>query len=157
MYGRKWNEVLRDTNRWFNESNVRWRRSRQSWRFAENLFPHFSYKFFTYKNIPAITYESLTNQLTKHGGLLENLSISIDRWLVPNNPETSHAKHRMNLPHQLSAPYIKNNSVYLVFVTLFVSFNLFLFITRGIKFWFKTRSFLVVIARACGKPQFIYF
>lgn len=113
---------------------------------------------FHFTNFSAITYESLTNQLTKHGGLLENLSISIDRWLVPVNPEASaHAKKRMNLPHQLSAPYIKNNSVYLVFVTLFILFNLFLFITRGIKFWIKTRSLLVVFARACGKPQFFVY
>jgi NADPH oxidase 5 len=99
----------------------------------------------------------LTNQLTKHSGLLENLSISIDRWLVPITPEPSSAsKKRMNLPHQLSAPYIKNNSTYLIFVTLFLLFNLFLFITRGLKFWIKTRSLLVVFARACGK-KIIYF
>lgn len=110
------------------------------------------------EHVGTITYESLTAQLTKHGGLLENLSISIDRWLVPVTPEaTSHAKKRMNLPHQLSAPYIKNNSVYLVFVTCFILFNLFLFITRGYKFWIKTHSWLVVIARACGKPHFAAF
>lgn len=110
------------------------------------------------EHVGTITYESLTAQLTKHGGLLENLSISIDRWLVPVTPEaTSHARKRMNLPHQLSAPYIKNNSVYLVFVTCFILFNLFLFITRGYKFWIKTHSWLVTIARACGKPQFCIF
>lgn len=105
-----------------------------------------------------ITYEALTNQLTKHSGLLENLSISIDRWLVPITPEATQAsKKRMNLPHQLSAPYIKNNSTYLVFVTLFILFNLFLFITRGLKFWIKTRSLLVVVARACGNIFTSYF
>jgi len=30
-----------------------------------------------------ITFEALKAQLTKHEGLLQNLSISIDRWLVP--------------------------------------------------------------------------
>lgn len=30
--------------------------------------------------ISAITYEALTNQLTKHGGLLENLSIRLTSW-----------------------------------------------------------------------------
>ena len=30
-----------------------------------------------------ITFDALKAQLTKHEGLLQNLSISIDRWLVP--------------------------------------------------------------------------
>lgn len=100
--------------------------------------------------ILAITYEALTNQLTKHGGLLENLTISIDRWLVPCPKESKAAHHSMNrLPHQLSAPYIKNNSIYLIFVTVFLLFNAFLFISRA--FQFRKSNFLVILARACGK------
>jgi hypothetical protein len=99
----------------------------------------------------AITYEALTNQLTKHGGLLENLSISIDRWLVPMTQDKCKkgAKQHMPLPHQLSAPYIKNNYVYLIFMCLFIAFNLFLFITRA--YQFRKSNILVIFARACGQ------
>ena len=103
---------------------------------------------------PAITYEALTNQLTKHGGLLENLSISIDRWLVPL-PQAGKGKksdHMHRLPHQLSAPYIKNNYVYLIFMCLFVFVNLFLFITRA--YQFRKSNYLVIFARACGRKEF---
>ena len=37
-------------------------------------------------NNNGITFEALKAQLTKHEGLLQNLSISIDRWLVPPKP-----------------------------------------------------------------------
>lgn len=98
----------------------------------------------------AITYEALTNQLTKHGGLLENLSISIDRWLVPmpqdHGKKTNHQMHR--LPHQLSTPYIKNNYVYLIFMCLFIFVNLFLFFMRA--YQFRKSNYLTIFARACG-------
>jgi NADPH oxidase 5 len=97
----------------------------------------------------------LTNQLTKHGGLLENLSISIDRWLVPVPQENGKKKHQINLPHQLSKPYIKNNSIYLIFVTIFMLVNATLFITRA--FQFRKSNFLVIFARACGEILSLIF
>ena len=38
-------------------------------------------------NNNGISFEALKAQLTKHDGLLQNLSISIDRWLVPPKPK----------------------------------------------------------------------
>ena len=38
-------------------------------------------------NSGGITFDALKAQLTKHDGLLQNLSISIDRWLVPPKPK----------------------------------------------------------------------
>lgn len=101
-----------------------------------------------------ITYEALQNQLTKHGGLLENLSISIDRWLVPLPQESDKKKsgHTHRLPHQLSTPYIKNNIVYLAFVCVFLIVNLTLFVTRAIQF--RKSNYLVIFARACGEMDF---
>lgn len=124
------------------------------------------------ENRGAITYEALTNQLTKHGGLLENLSIrlkfmklyqfwnwmnftlfySIDRWLVPCPHEMGKkpSDHSMKrLPHQLSTPYIKNNHIYLIFVSIFTFINVFLFITRAIQY--RKSNFFVIMARACGE------
>uniref|UniRef100_A0A1B0DLE8 EF-hand domain-containing protein n=1 Tax=Phlebotomus papatasi TaxID=29031 RepID=A0A1B0DLE8_PHLPP len=99
-------------------------------------------------NRGAITYEALKNQLEKHGGLLENLSISIDRWLVPLPQETTR-KVKKPLPHQLTTPYLKNNYVYLSFLCLFVAINIGLFISRAIQY--RESNGFVILARACGK------
>ncbi|XP_049548260.1 NADPH oxidase 5-like [Anopheles darlingi] len=102
-------------------------------------------------NRGAITYEALKNQLEKHGGLLENLSISIDRWLVPLPQDDAKKKKRQSkpLPHQLTAPYIKNNYVYLSFLTIFTLINVGLFISRAIQY--RQSNGFVILARACGQ------
>ncbi|XP_063702706.1 NADPH oxidase 5 [Culicoides brevitarsis] len=114
----------------------------------------------------AITYEALKNQLEKHGGLLENLSISIDRWLVPLPQEAitgvnKSVKNKRNksfvqtvkekLPYQLTAPYMKNNYVLVVFVVLYTLINAGLFISRGIQYANKGANIFVIFARACGQ------
>uniref|UniRef100_A0A1B0CH89 EF-hand domain-containing protein n=2 Tax=Lutzomyia longipalpis TaxID=7200 RepID=A0A1B0CH89_LUTLO len=99
-------------------------------------------------NRGAITYEALKNQLEKHGGLLENLSISIDRWLVPLPQETTR-KVKKPLPHQLTTPYLKNNYVYLSFLCLFIAINVGLFISRAIQY--RESNGFVILARACGQ------
>lgn len=76
---------------------------------------------------------------------------SIDRWLVPGQQEAhmKDARHLNRLPHQLSAPYIKNNSIYLIFVIIFTLVNVTLFITRAIQY--RKSNFSVIFARACGE------
>jgi hypothetical protein len=97
----------------------------------------------------AITYEALTKQLMKHDGLLENLSISIDRWLVPAPKINNGYAKKKPLPHQLSVPYIKNNYVYVMFLALFIIVNLALFVSRAIQY--RKSNYFVIFARACGK------
>lgn len=101
----------------------------------------------------AITYEALKNQLEKHGGLLENLSISIDRWLVPPKPKPHNTSVCGKLsalkPYQLSIPYMRNNYVYLSFLFIFLAVNFGLFVSRAIQYR-KTNCF-VIFARACGQ------
>lgn len=103
-----------------------------------------------------ITYEALKNQLEKHGGLLENLSISIDRWLVPPKPKAPPASFLGKLialrPYQLTRPYLKNNYVYLIFLAAFVILNLGLFISRAVQYHNYGANGYVIVARACGKP-----
>ncbi|XP_015430140.1 PREDICTED: NADPH oxidase 5 [Dufourea novaeangliae] len=104
-------------------------------------------------NRGAITYEALKSQLKKHGGLLENLSISIDRWLVPPKPK---AKRKSFLgfcaslrPYQLTTPYMKNNYVYLAFIYTFILINATLFISR--LYAYRQSNGYVMLARACGQ------
>ncbi|XP_066245724.1 NADPH oxidase 5 isoform X1 [Euwallacea similis] len=105
-------------------------------------------------NRGAITYEALKSQLEKHGGLLENLSISIDRWLVP--PATTGPKSKSLLrkiisyrPYYLSTLYIKNNLVYLTFLFAFLLINAMLFISRAIEY--RNFNWYTIFARACGQ------
>ncbi|GLH10501.1 Dual oxidase [Gryllus bimaculatus] len=104
-------------------------------------------------NRGAITYEALKNQLEKHGGLLENLSISIDRWLVPPKPKAAprslFGKLAALRPYQLSRPYMKNNYVYLIFLAAFAVVNIGLFISRSIQY--REHHGFVILARACGQ------
>lgn len=101
----------------------------------------------------AITYEALKNQLEKHGGLLENLSISIDRWLVPPKPKCQPTSLWGKLaalrPYQLTRPYLKNNHVYLMFGLVLILVNLGLFVSRAIEY--RHHNGYIILARACGQ------
>ncbi|VVC39275.1 Hypothetical protein CINCED_3A001760 [Cinara cedri] len=101
----------------------------------------------------AITYEALKNQLQKHNGLLENLSISIDRWLVPPKPKQAPAsawgKFTTFRPYQLTLPYMRNNYVYLIFLAVYVLVNAILFGTRI--YQYRNSNMYTIFARACGQ------
>ncbi|XP_017078957.1 NADPH oxidase 5 isoform X1 [Drosophila eugracilis] len=105
-------------------------------------------------NSGEITYEALKNQLHKHGGLLENLSITIDRWLVPiaeDRQAGGAAKSGFwnSLPHQFSLAYMKNNQVFVTYLFFYITVNLCLFISRAIQY--RASNGFVIIARACGQ------
>ncbi|XP_046423104.1 NADPH oxidase 5 isoform X3 [Neodiprion fabricii] len=103
------------------------------------------------ENRGAITFESLKSVLEKHDGLLENLSISIDRWLVPPKPEPKQQSSVRRLsalrPYQLTKPYMKNNYVYIIFTSAFLIVNAGLFVSRAIQY--KSSNGFVILARAC--------
>jgi len=106
-----------------------------------------------------ITFDALKAQLTKHEGLLQNLSISIDRWLVPPKPKkpaTFMESVISKVPHQFSIPYMRNNLEFISFTILFILVNLGLFVARFYTFWdFKnydyTRNWWIIWARASGQ------
>lgn len=52
------------------------------------------------------------------------------------------------MPHQLTAPYLKNNYVFLTFLTAFVAVNVGLFVSRAIQY--RESNIYVIFARACG-------
>lgn len=95
-----------------------------------------------------ITYEALKGQLEKHGGLLENISISIDRWLVPA-PVEPKKKVRKPMSNRFSKMYLKNNYVFVGFLAVFIIINLGLFISRAIQY--RQHNIFTIIARACGQ------
>lgn len=76
-------------------------------------------------------------------------SYSIDRWLVPlpMEPAKRTSMHG-RMPHQLTTPYLKNNYVFLTFLTAFVAVNVGLFVSRAIQY--RESNIYVIFARACG-------
>ncbi|XP_076282347.1 NADPH oxidase isoform X2 [Lasioglossum baleicum] len=104
-------------------------------------------------NRGALTFEALKNQLEKHEGLRENLSISIDRWLVPPKPKPTQKSLLGSFaslrPYQLTKPYMKNNYVYLAFICSFIFVNAALFISR--LYAYRHSNGYVMLARACGQ------
>ncbi|KAL6262435.1 hypothetical protein P5V15_007520 [Pogonomyrmex californicus] len=104
-------------------------------------------------NRGAITFEALKKQLEKHDGLLENLSISIDRWLVPPQPQPKQKsilkEFSSFLPYQLTKPYMKNNYMYIAFISIFMLINMALFVSR--LYEYRQNHVYVMFARACGQ------
>jgi hypothetical protein len=80
---------------------------------------------------------------------------SIDRWLVPPKPKPPPrsllGKLSTLCPYQLSRPYMKNNYVYLIFLTAFMLINIGLFVSRSIEY--HSSNGFIIVARACGKLQ----
>jgi len=107
-----------------------------------------------------ITVDDLKDQLQRHEGLLENLTISIGRWLVPPKPsaaKTWYQTFQEKLPHHFTASYWKNNKPFLLTLYLIIGINIILMVQRA--YYFKdfamlngyTPNPLYMISRAMGR------
>ncbi|KAI9564083.1 hypothetical protein GHT06_007821 [Daphnia sinensis] len=92
-----------------------------------------------------LTYTELKAQMAKHPGLLENLSISMDRFLLP--PAKKAIPSRFTFKSISS--YIKNNVAYIVFVAIYALINICLVVSRAIEF--KDTNIFYILARAGGQ------
>ena len=107
-----------------------------------------------------ISVDDLSDQFKKHEGLLENLTLSIGKWLVPPKPAPKKSlKQRMmdKIPQSMSKKYIQNNLPFIGFLMFLIGINLALFIQRAVYFQdFTTLSGLTpnpfyLLSRACGR------
>ena len=112
-----------------------------------------------------ITLEAFKAQLKKQEGLMQNLSITIDRWLfVPNKSVSTNkaVNHREkaewlsslvscpSLPQQFSKRYLANNLALMAGLFIFASINLGLFLSiMHQHYWLS--NFWVTLARANGR------
>jgi hypothetical protein len=94
-----------------------------------------------------INFEKLRAQLSRHPGLIENISISVERWLLPQ-PLPQPIVKKSWFFRKLNWTYIRNNSTSVIFLTLFVIVNIVLFITRAIDY--KSHGVFLMFARANG-------
>jgi len=110
-------------------------------------------------NQQGITFSSLKSQLSKHDGLLENLTISIDRWLVPPKPQKIVKACQdlcSSVPRQFSFTYVRNNAQFLCFHLIFAIINLGLFASRLVEYRHflnidNSRNWSIMLARAAGQ------
>jgi len=108
---------------------------------------------------PGITFSSLKSQISAHEGLLENLTISIDRWLVPPKPKRITQAFRdafSSIPRQWSFTYIRNNAQLIFFHIFFWTINLSLIVSRLVEYRNAinvdgSRNWSIMIARASGQ------
>ncbi|KAI4468360.1 nadph oxidase [Holotrichia oblita] len=103
-------------------------------------------------NTDGITFDAFKNQLEKYEGLLENLSMSIESWLLPSKPKppiTLQEKIKQAIPYQLTMSYMKNNYEFVIFQFCLIAINLALFISRILEY--KNKSTFYMLARACDK------
>ena len=107
-----------------------------------------------------ISVDDLSDQFKKHKGLLENLTLSIGKWLVPPKPAPEKSfkdKLLEKVPQQLSWRYIQNNFPFVCFLLVLIIVNISLFIHRAVYFrHFTTLSGLTpnpfyLLSRACGR------
>lgn len=85
------------------------------------------------------------------------IKLRIDRWLVPLPKDVIEKKNRFPIkkPHQFTAAYMKNNQVFLLYLSAYTIINFFLFVSRAIQY--RESNGFVILARACGKMKENYF
>ena len=110
-----------------------------------------------------ITLEAFKAQLNKQEGLMQNLSITIDRWLLAPNKTPKKKANPGNwkptpvdpISQTFSRRYLANNLAFLGGLFIFASINLALFISSVISMhqlhhW-KLSNLAITLARATGR------
>ncbi|GIX84209.1 NADPH oxidase 5 [Caerostris darwini] len=97
-----------------------------------------------------ITFTEFKNQLERQPAFMENLTLSIERWLLPpmetkkSRPTTGHYSRK-----KISWRHIRNNWTHVVFLLVYFMINFVLFVTRGYEY--RESNVYVILARACGQ------
>ncbi|PVD36334.1 hypothetical protein C0Q70_03313 [Pomacea canaliculata] len=90
-----------------------------------------------------ITFEKLKDQLEKHPGVMQNLTISAAKWLVPRKEEK-----RRRAPRHLSWTYIRNNLAKVICTIMFVLINMGLYALNA---WlYRYSNWYIIFARGAG-------
>ncbi|XP_022235749.1 NADPH oxidase 5-like [Limulus polyphemus] len=80
-----------------------------------------------------ISFEKFRAQLNRHPGLIENLSISAEKQLLPPSQENVTGRFQDYLPSKLRWRYIRNNYISAVFLFIYLAINLILFVSRSLQ------------------------
>ena len=84
-----------------------------------------------------ISIDQLKDALSKQEGVLENLTISLNHWLVPKKPkpkETLWQKATIWYGRRFSMSHIKREWQFFLFIGFLLLINIILFVSRAIYF-----------------------
>jgi hypothetical protein len=110
-------------------------------------------------NNDSISWDEFKNLIEKQPGLITNLAISIDRWLLPFEQDEAEKPGRLKTYFQntffyrkCNREYIKNNVTSVFFFCTWLLINLLLIIER-IHYYYilHQRNIYITIARCCGQ------
>jgi predicted ferric reductase len=95
-----------------------------------------------------LSFENLVQLLNRSPGLLENVAISVEQWLLPSLPTKSHLARRV-FGRKFSVSYIKNNLPSFVFLVAFITVNLGLI--GGRFYTYRDYSYYARLAKSGGQ------
>ncbi|XP_013789730.1 NADPH oxidase 5-like [Limulus polyphemus] len=81
----------------------------------------------------SISFQEFRTQLERYPGLTENLSISVEKWLLPPLRRSLMNRLKDCLPRMLTWQYIRNNSVSVAFLLVYLAINITLFVTQSVQ------------------------
>ncbi|XP_055948643.1 NADPH oxidase 5-like [Argiope bruennichi] len=98
-----------------------------------------------------ITFTEFKNQLERQPAFMENLTLSIERWLLPPMKTKSRSKSSTSLfsCRKIRWRHIRNNWTSVVYLLLYFLINILLFTTRAYEY--REDNTFVILARACGQ------
>ncbi|XP_046642950.1 NADPH oxidase 5-like isoform X1 [Daphnia pulicaria] len=100
-------------------------------------------------NISAVNgleFEHLKAQLEKHPGLIDELSFSLERFLLPS---TVPRVRKSRWSASVFWSYLRNNAAFLAFLVAFLFVNIALFASRA--YQYRQENPAYIVARACGQ------
>ena len=89
------------------------------------------------EDIGEISIDQLKEALARHDGLLENLTNSISRWLLPPKPKPKPTLKQKFLDYwhrHFSRQHIRQNIQFFAFIAFILIINFILFVTRAVYF-----------------------
>ncbi|XP_057371298.1 NADPH oxidase 5-like [Daphnia carinata] len=93
-----------------------------------------------------LEFEHLKAQLEKHPGLIDELSFSLERFLLPSSTQRS---RKTRWSSNVIRSYIRNKAAFMSFLGAYIFVNLVLFTTRAFKY--RNENLPYMVARACGQ------
>lgn len=123
--------------------------------FSKDEINDLTYVLFEYADTDhtgTICFDEFQALIARHQGLLENISISIDRWLLPTPLEIKQPVENY-FSRKFNYTYIRNNRTSVFFFVNYCLINLILF-TMRVKEYAEEGHHpeCVWIARGAGKP-----
>lgn len=94
-----------------------------------------------------LSFENFVNILGKTPGLLENVTVSLDQWMLPQ--ETQAVQQRTCFGRKFTISYVKNNLVSFAFFLAFLTINCGLIAGRF--YTYREYSYYARIAKSCGQ------